>query len=406
VFGANSGYAFNVTTAESRFSSDLTVGNTLDVMGSANVADQLDVDDDLFVGDGASTYSQILFYKMRPTTVYDSILYMDGDTVFLGPFPSTVNNWTRNAANGYLYPSTITDRVGIGTSTPQASLHVDGNDIFTDVSSVTSSTNTTLGIDAYGAGTSSGTNNSFMGYRAAYSATSAEQNVGTGNYTLYSITTGKYNTVSGYAAGYDITTGQYNTLLGYGAGENITGSDNTIIGARAGLAAIGGKNTIIGSEAGTSIAAGDTANVFIGFDAGSQETGSDKLYIDNTNTTTPLIWGDFNTNDIIFTADVQVDGTLSQDMGTITDNDATPDVTGYNILRYAGSSNSVTITDLDNPTAGTIYYILGNSDTYTVTINDAGNFTLAGNVTLGSGDVLTLLCFEDNNYIEVTRSDN
>jgi len=39
--------------------------------------------------------------------------------------------------------------------------------------------------------------------------------------------------------------------------------------------------------------------VFIGYQAGYSETGSDKLYVDNSNTTTPLIYGDFSADEII-----------------------------------------------------------------------------------------------------------
>jgi len=33
---------------------------------------------------------------------------------------------------------------------------------------------------------------------------------------------------------------------------------------------------------------------FIGYQSGFNESGSNKLYIDNSNTTTPLIYGDFS----------------------------------------------------------------------------------------------------------------
>ena len=205
-----------------------------------------------------------------------------------------------------------------------------------------------------------------------------------------------------------MTTGEYNAIYGFGAGQHIsTGKYNTLLGATQGSGvSTGNRNTLIGFGGGLGLGAGDSANVFLGYFAGNQETGSDKLYIDNTNTTTPLIYGNFITDDLVFNGDVDVVGTLSQDPGTIADNDATPDVSGANIFTYQGSANAITITDLDNPVAGAIYYIIGNSDTYTVTINDGAPFALAGNVTLGIKDVLTLYCIADNNYVEITRSNN
>ncbi|MDT8308869.1 MAG: hypothetical protein RQ866_05020 [Bacteroidales bacterium] len=99
-------------------------------------------------------------------------------------------------------------------------------------------------------------------------------------------------------------------------------------------------------------------------------------------------------------------GTEVERGGTISDNDATPDVSGGNVWIYAGSANSVTITDLDNPQPGAFYTIKGNSDTYTLSIDDTGNFNLAASVALGLDDVIVLYCVADNDYIEISRTDN
>jgi hypothetical protein len=86
---------------------------------------------------------------------------------------------------------------------------------------------------------------------------------------------------------------------------------------------------------------------------------------------------------------------------TIADNDATPDVTGATTWTYNGTANSVVITDLDNPIVGKTYRIIGNSDTYTITINDGGNFNLEGNWTGGIDDVIMIYVQADNDYIQV-----
>lgn len=52
------------------------------------------------------------------------------------------------------------------------------------------------------------------------------------------------------------------------------------------------KNTALGSEAGYTSVSG-RGNVFLGYRAGYSELGNDKLYISNSETTTPLIKGDF-----------------------------------------------------------------------------------------------------------------
>ena len=54
---------------------------------------------------------------------------------------------------------------------------------------------------------------------------------------------------------------------------------------------------IVGENAGRNIGAG-SGNTFLGYNAGYNETGSNKLYIENSTSATPLIWGDFNTDRI------------------------------------------------------------------------------------------------------------
>ena len=94
---------------------------------------------------------------------------------------------------------------------------------------------------------------------------------------------------------------------------NTTGSDNTAIGRNA-LQSItsGDQNTALGLGAGSTNSQG-TGNIFIGYMAGSQETGSNKLYIDNSSTSQPLIYGNFETDSVTFNGDVAITGTLSAD---------------------------------------------------------------------------------------------
>jgi len=87
---------------------------------------------------------------------------------------------------------------------------------------------------------------------------------------------GDYNVGIG---GYTIPLpGTKNVAIGLGAGQSINGQNyNTFIGVYAGV-----TNT------------GD-ASVMIGYNAGYNETGSNKLYIANSSTATPLIYGEFDT---------------------------------------------------------------------------------------------------------------
>jgi len=113
-------------------------------------------------------------------------------------------------------------------------------------------------------------------------------------------TTGSSNTFVGYGAGYYNTTGAYNNFIGSGAGfKNNTGNNNTLIGNYAGyFNTTGSNNTFIGYYAGYKNDNG-TGNVFLGYNAGKNETGSNKLYISNSDTATPLIYGDFSAGRVV-----------------------------------------------------------------------------------------------------------
>ncbi len=106
----------------------------------------------------------------------------------------------------------------------------------------------------------------FLGENAGFNdvvGTEPKHNVGVGKGALYSNTTGARNVVVGFEANY----------------FNEKGTNNTIVGYRA------GKGSSLHNKSG---------NVFIGYQAGSAETGSNKLYIENSASTAPLIWGDFS----------------------------------------------------------------------------------------------------------------
>ncbi len=108
-----------------------------------------------------------------------------------------------------------------------------------------------------------------------------------------------YNTLVGSTAGHAVTTGTNNTFIGNGAGyANTTGSNNTYLGNKTGYTNVSG-----------------THNIFIGDHAGENETGSYRLYLDSTmvggtGTTTPLIYGEFNTNKVVVNGSLTVTGDI------------------------------------------------------------------------------------------------
>ena len=144
-----------------------------------------------------------------------------------------------------------------------------------------------------------GYHNTALGYQALYSNILGFYNTALGYQALYSNIENSYNTALGYKALYSNTSGSFGTALGYKAlYSNTSGHYNTALGGYAlPYNTIGYHNTALGYFALFSNISGND-NVVIGYHAGYFETSSNKLYIDNSNTTTPLIYGEFD-NDLI-----------------------------------------------------------------------------------------------------------
>ncbi|RFS17579.1 tail fiber domain-containing protein [Emticicia sp. C21] len=153
-----------------------------------------------------------------------------------------------------------TGRVGIGVTNPSEMLEVDGN---ARINGRIDIRNTGLGV--------------FIGEGAGKSDD----------------LTSKYNTFVGFNSGSKTISGADNLAIGAGALENnITGNFNTALGRLAlNTSASGTHNTALGAYAGGN--SSGSFNVFLGYGAGENENTNDKLYIHNSNTTTPLIYGDF-----------------------------------------------------------------------------------------------------------------
>ena len=140
-----------------------------------------------------------------------------------------------------------------------------------------------------------------------------------------SITDTFNNVILGQSAGDNLTSGDgiKNVLLGISAGTVLDGDSNVGIGYRSlyssttsihtvavgelsfSTLSSGNNNVALGRGAGSTLTAGSD-NIYIGYDAGpsSTHTGSDKLYINNQASATPLIYGDFSTGTVVFNSTV------------------------------------------------------------------------------------------------------
>ncbi len=118
------------------------------------------------------------------------------------------------------------------------------------------------------------------------------------------------NVVIGTGAGNLLSYGdRYTCTIGYKSGTTVgsNNNNNSFYGAYSGYQTGGvANNTYIGAYAGHSATGG--SNVFLGYQAGYNETASNRLYIDNSSTTSPLIYGEFNNNLLRINGEIEITG--------------------------------------------------------------------------------------------------
>jgi len=130
------------------------------------------------------------------------------------------------------------------------------------------------------------------------------------------------------------------------------GCHNVAIGVQAlRSATLAARNVAIGQYAGHSLTDA-VGNIFIGYHAGENETGSNKLYVANSDTANPLIHGDFDAGSVTINGDLTVTGTVIGEQLTSTDditmqghlltlgNDTANDV----VMSFKGFTNDGSIT--------------------------------------------------------------
>jgi phage baseplate assembly protein gpV len=154
--------------------------------------------------------------------------------------------------------------------------------------------------------------NTVIGNQALKDNLSGNSNTALGAAAAKENTSGSENVAIGLGALANNKTGDNNTALGFGANGfyNSQGSNNVALGSRALLMNSGSENTAIGKGAGQNSFSSGSGNIFIGFEAGKEEEGSNKLYIENSSSTTPLIGGDFEADQVDINGDLNVNGNI------------------------------------------------------------------------------------------------
>ena len=156
-----------------------------------------------------------------------------------------------------------------------------------------------------------------------------------GTFSTVTQRVGASNTFIGFESGKTNLAGSSNTFLGYKSGNLNDASRNVFLGYSAGKNNVAGiSNTYVGTNAG--LDATGSLNVFLGNNAGSSELGSDKLYVDNSATVSPLIWGDFATDQLKFNGAVGIGGNGTTGFGAFPTTASLIPLTNYKLFVKGG----------------------------------------------------------------------
>ena len=230
----------------------------------------------------------------------------DSTSVFLGSGAGVSDDGTDNKNTS----------VGVGTlhsnTIGRSNVAIGHNTLY---SNDTGRSNVAIGDRALYSNTGGGMNVA-TGYKALNSNTIGFFNVANGYYSMFDNIEGSYNVANGYYALLSNTSGQYNVAVGsYSMGHNTLGDYNVAVGNNSLYrnttgetnVAIGHRALYSNTEGEMNVAMGESAlysnkvgesNVAIGPYAGYYETGSDKLYIENSASSSPLIGGDFSADTV------------------------------------------------------------------------------------------------------------
>lgn len=250
----------------------------------------------------------------------------------------------------------------------------------------TGTRNTAIGENTMFLNTTGGENVA-MGAGSLYSNTTGNQNTSIGRNSLTTNSTGSSNTGLGYIALRDNTTGDFNTAVGRASlisntigvenvsvgvnslFANTTGNYNSGFGVQSSrLNTTGSNNTAIGYQSLYSNVTGNN-NVTLGNQAGYFETGSNKLYIENSNANADnaLIYGEFTTGAKILRTNSQFQiGNPSVATSGYSFPTTRPATVANQILQY----NAVGALSFQSPSAalnGFAWLTTGNSGTVAAT---------------------------------------
>ncbi len=181
--------------------------------------------------------------------------------------------------------------------------------------------------------------NIFIGTKSGLFNSVGMQNIALGYNSFIQIHIGTRNIALGFRTGTQILEvriilqlGSKALIFNSGGNNNIAIGVNSLI-----LNESGDKNIAIGVESGRFNVSG-SGNVFIGNYAGAYETGSNKLYIESTTTTSPLIYGEFDSDILRLNASVHI-----RDCLTLKPQDSPPTVYEEGTIYFDNSDKKLKI---------------------------------------------------------------
>ncbi len=272
------------TYAATTISTNVNTGGTLTVSGASTLTGAVSMASTLAVS--ASTTFNGVEYKWPSADGTNGQMLATNAAGGLSWSTVATSQWTTLSSNIYFN----TGKVGIGTTSPYATLSVVGPVVASYFHATSSTATSTFSgainiatTAANGAGVilkngslflhSFGTNNLFAGASAGnLTLSGADHNVGLGDSALPALTTGDDNVGVGRQSLFSNVTGSRNTAVGHLSLYTTTGSDNVAVGEEANYQNdTGTKNVAIGNLAMYGNQTGSN-NVVVGYDSEMNDT--------------------------------------------------------------------------------------------------------------------------------------
>ena len=254
-------------TGSKYFTPDINVNGFNIGRGNSNIQTNIAVGDSVLASNTTGTYNSALGFKVLARNTTGGFNSAMGEGALTGNLAGN-----SNVAIGALALNVFGSAGGFASSNVAIGTQALANATYNP----TSGPNVAIGTGAMQF-TTTGDINTAVGTQSLYSNTTGANNSALGYWSLHFNTTGSENMGVGTTSLRQNTTGNRNVGIGREAMRtNSTGSGNVGIGYQVGYSSIGNYN------------------VYLGYQAGYYNKADNKLYISNSSTTTPLIYGDFS----------------------------------------------------------------------------------------------------------------